>query len=702
MEINRNFYGTAETDYKIGNEVICKYLDKELNTTNYTLNSNLDFSISPSMSVSRYAPFLNSFSYKLDSEVSSDKDNYMKYLHIADNKQNNLQLIALRDVTIPTLNLFPSVNIINTQWGYTATKYDNKGKLCSAFKYYDNSYVLKIAFIDTSTTTKSIIIKNYDEFDKMTDKTNLKIVYVYLENKANRPVPFLLNDYNFNTFVTTKQDEKESTQITEHNNLNFSRCEGDTAGTRNTRLVCFGFNRFGLTTNEKKVDRSNILFFREYCEFTNLNKQYDTSSIPYIFCVFNGDYKIFLNIASTYGFIFSTDGTTNITDDNITSENIYIPEIDNNGYYTGNYSHGEDNKNARQVKEKWNEDINAPYTKSGDPSKTPDNNKYTDKMKRGEGRQSGQFNNAYIITESGMKQLQKLLNVKSADDTTPEIYKNLLFMGTNPMECINSITWFACTAPVGEPTNLVLGSYTTDIAVTTVQSFTKSLNMGYCDIKPIHENHDFLNYEPYTFYQLYIPLCGWSDLDARKIMGKTIQLYMNLDFISGTCQCEVWINNCIEKTLNGIFSAPVSVQAFSQNDYINSRINNIKNIASDVVSTTASAVSANVAGVTQNAINLANDVFTFARPQMKYNSITANTANLSTYNPTLPYIARYSVIEKTPENYAERVGYACEFTSYVNSLSGYAIFNNFNCNGISATDEEKKIIKNLAEKGIYI
>ena len=170
---------------------------------------------------------------------------------------------------------------------------------------------------------------------------------------------------------------------------------------------------------------------------------------------------------------------------------------------------------------------------------------------------------------------------------------------------------------------------------------------------------------------------------------------MNIDYLSGVLQAEIWINGTLEKTIEGVASNPVSIQAADLTSYQNSRFNSVFNAISSVGSLATGNVVGGSVGLSQNLAN-------FLLTPLNYNDAKAITAMLSTYMPTSPCILRYSVSNTEPSNYGNSIGYACEFSDTVNNLSGYTVINNFNTSGITATDTEKQLIKTIAENGFYI
>jgi hypothetical protein len=671
MKVNKNFYGDNETVYEKNGSF--KILDKKLSATNYNINQLLDFSICPSLSTStKYAPFLNTYSVR---QISDETQ-------LLENQSEVIQTIALMDNEMTgTMSLRGDI-IYNTRWAYELEKYysTSERSLVSGFKYLAIHPVLKVIY-SYGDDVSSYLNKTYDNY--ITDTAdNKKIVCVYLD--------LHMPDFNkvfsaiyINNIHYVLQTGSESAGDYSTENRKIISLQSYIPSRYGAYLPIFGNPSF----YTRIIDTTSINFFAKYSEVEKVGNNYRV--------IYTGSDEFLLHCASTYGFVFSTDGTT-VTENTYTSENVYIPTITNDGYYQGDYTHGDDNKKAKQIVENWNDDLDAPFNNSGDTSKLPDDNEYSQKMERGDGRQSGVFNNIYAVSESSLKKLQKLLNVVDSGDDSPEIYKNMKFMGNNPMNCITSLNWFPFPIFRGSATDIIIGSTTTNVSAFELNETAHSVDLGYCDIRKIHETHDFLNFEPYSYYFLYIPFCGWTKLDSRKIVGNNIHTYLNVDYLSGLLQGEIWVNDVLESTVDGIASVPISIQSADVTAYQNSRFNSLFNIAN---STVGMATTGNVLG---NAINLVQSISDFALTPISYNNAHALTAMLSTYLPTTPCILRYSVNTNEPSNYGDTVGFACEFSEKLSNLTGYTVIHNFYTNGINATDDEKKELKSICENGFYI
>ena len=53
----------------------------------------------------------------------------------------------------------------------------------------------------------------------------------------------------------------------------------------------------------------------------------------------------------------------------------------------------------------------------------------------------------------------------------------------------------------------------------------------------------FLDYSPYTKINMFLPYCGFIQLQAENVMGKTVSLKYSISFVDGTCLAQVSADN---------------------------------------------------------------------------------------------------------------------------------------------------------------
>ena len=62
-------------------------------------------------------------------------------------------------------------------------------------------------------------------------------------------------------------------------------------------------------------------------------------------------------------------------------------------------------------------------------------------------------------------------------------------------------------------------------------TFSKRFTQGY---------NNFLNYEPYRKLEIYLPYHGWTTLDSRRVVGNTIYIYYEHDYVNGDSQILIY------------------------------------------------------------------------------------------------------------------------------------------------------------------
>ena len=133
-------------------------------------------------------------------------------------------------------------------------------------------------------------------------------------------------------------------------------------------------------------------------------------------------------------------------------------------------------------------------------------------------------------------------------ESIPELVAN------DPASFITSIRIYpfdfytADTGHVAQDNNIKLGRYDCqlnaaigDVPVGGVSEYCYRLaggykthfNLGTYTFTPYFNN--FLDYTPYTKYELYLPYCGFVDMDATEYTGKTISIDYILDYTQGSC-----------------------------------------------------------------------------------------------------------------------------------------------------------------------
>lgn len=285
--------------------------------------------------------------------------------------------------------------------------------------------------------------------------------------------------------------------------------------------------------------------------------------------------------------------------------------------------------------------------------------------------------------------------------------------------------WFSSNAPAGldfttcvvslrhAPWSLepfVANGVTTTITAgrenTGVESFLcangkYSLFCGQTNIPRIHDN--FLDYEPYTTYELYLPNATWIKLPDF-VVGKTVNVNLTVDILNASIRYFVTCNNLIIADVAGQLASDVVFIAENAGIKKAAQIQACFNAVSGVTSAVAGALTAQPVAIVGGALSASNAISSgIIASNNNYSQTVGNngdTTSLSGNNTC--YLKITTVNEKNPDNYSHVHGRPLNETHTINSMRGFTVCENVDTSGINATDAEKTLIKSMLEAGIYI
>lgn len=212
----------------------------------------------------------------------------------------------------------------------------------------------------------------------------------------------------------------------------------------------------------------------------------------------------------------------------------------------------------------------------------------------------------------------------------------------------------------------------------------------------------FLDKNPYTIIELYIPFCGIVTL-PDKCMYNTISVDLLSDLFSGGCIAVVKCNGAIVAEKSGIIGFDIPLSSLNTAELSHALINNVLKSVDIGANTIISGATGNVGGILSGAMTGVNNMLSmYHTANLNYTTIVGNSGSKSEYAlPPQCYVKITTKIVKYPDNYAHTVGKPCYKTKKLSDCKGFTVCENVNIN-VSATDAEKQMIKRLLENGIYI
>lgn len=247
-------------------------------------------------------------------------------------------------------------------------------------------------------------------------------------------------------------------------------------------------------------------------------------------------------------------------------------------------------------------------------------------------------------------------------------------------------------------TSVIITDKLTEIYEVTGQKInTQIKNYGLGSFAIPSKYNSFLDYEPYTSIQLYLPYCGIKEISPKDVVGNMCILSVSVDFLTGNCVYYLYLrgdNNKILYTWNGNCSMdiPINVEDFGRK--ISNVVGNVGNMM----------VSGAIAGTTGSPI-AASNVITggIATAQSIVQKDSTQVGNMGSNNGfggiQYPYLIIRRPKSLASDNYAHINGIPSMKSATINTLHGYTEMNNFRFSSSKATDSEITEIENILKTG---
>lgn len=301
------------------------------------------------------------------------------------------------------------------------------------------------------------------------------------------------------------------------------------------------------------------------------------------------------------------------------------------------------------------------------------------------------FNTCYAMNKSGVTDLKNYL-WNSDDNIFNRLIDNAKLYN-KPIDAIVRLMLFPFDVRRGQGgtvRNVVFGRerLTGVNGVEIPNNMRTVFDLGYAYLYRKFE--DFRDFEPYTTATLYIPYCSPVNLNTTIYQGKKISVKLAVDYNTGDCTAVIYGDGIPLDYSSGKCGVSIAVSAADSSRYDMKVVN-------DVIKTGEKVTEREAVGALQSAFQTFQD---FGKID-----ILQKGAPSSGVAQTLPQYC-YMVVTR-PESdeqagYNNTVGYACNKWQTLGSKQGFVMVENPQLNGLSATEQEKEILKNLLENGVYI
>lgn len=591
--------------------------------------------------------------------------------------------------------------------------YDYSGALLNGFKYYGLVALIKVTGYDPFLAqSHTDYFDNYD-FDSYPNITEISAEYYYGSNTrrtyGNSDIQILaigttysdvppIKFVQWNSLQTSYDIVTKTTDYSPAYNL-VTRSTLFSAGNVSSTGVK-GSEVFG--GHDTRANGGRLVGLYSMIQHA---ETLDMSSKTLYYCPMTKE--IASKVVSTFGTYWT--GTQSVaanatTGSGATDDLLRLP-VAKNGVYYGDYVKGADIKNAPNAD--WGSNPDDPFDWWGDNgvSPNPDPNDYTNEtpLSRPSLTAFGAFNRAYAMTLSGLNSLADYLWNRS-DSVFNGLVDGLALMGNNPMDALIDCRMypFDVLSMLGSTgsQNITLGRSRTGVTGVHLGNVTNCIiDLGTAEFRRYHSERlgrdCFLDYEPYTTGELYIPYVGTIPLNASIYAGHTVNVKLIVDFQTGACEAVVFKDLIATDFKSGVIGVNIPMTGVNAAQWASGVISSVLQGGAGI----ASVATGDVVGGAFQVANAAVSGFNTPLPITEKGNASSACGQ---WMPQQAYLIVHSPITKVPNSYGGTIGYACEYTSTLGSNSGYTVCADVNINGNFATESERKEIEDLLKGGIFI
>lgn len=435
-------------------------------------------------------------------------------------------------------------------------------------------------------------------------------------------------------------------------------------------------------------------------------------------------YEKIMKIAALYGCFFTPSGKYQFDNDMLDND-LYLPVLDENGVAHGQYTRGAANATNPLYSKNSIRDIDYDPTTPPTPVDTNTYNNTTVFNVIGAG---ASMNKRYLLDAANVAKLSTDLfdicdNMSTGSDYSffdSKVKANMLTQ--SPIDSVVSLIRYPFTPTHGSTKQPVkLGRFEASAEGYPISNAIQTITFAGVDIFPRFGNN-FLDYEPYTKYEVYVPFCDTVELSAADILGHTLNVRLVVDLFTGVCTGYILADSlCIETTsgnvgvslpLTGLDTATINANiANAEANKKAAKKNYIKGHF-DIITQKdkVGALWTQILGTNEDVVKKADyDLKHIETPMHTIGAASPLTswamdlnARIIIYYPTGDAITNNIPPElRDLTTYAHTTGFATIDNALLSTYSGFTVATNPILN-FAATKTEKEMIESALNGGIFI
>ena len=261
---------------------------------------------------------------------------------------------------------------------------------------------------------------------------------------------------------------------------------------------------------------------------------------------------------------------------------------------------------------------------------------------------------------------------------------------SDPMQAILGLSIVPGPVPSGVTQNVKIGNIDSGISMTKAASQYIDIDCGTLNVEEFWGA--YLDYEPYTKAEIFLPFIGVHQISIDDIMNKPVHIKYHIDLLSGGCACEIKCGGSVLYTFIGSCAVSIPVTGSDWTNLINGVLSAASAIGT-MVATGGSAAPAAISTLASTAVNS-------LKPSIEKSGSIAGAGGLLAGK--VPVLILTRPRQALPNNQNKFTGYPSFITRSLGSLSGYTEVHSIRLSGIDGTEAEIDEIEELLKGGVIL
>lgn len=286
-----------------------------------------------------------------------------------------------------------------------------------------------------------------------------------------------------------------------------------------------------------------------------------------------------------------------------------------------------------------------------------------------------------------LAQLQSLGNYMWSNLFDLDTFKKLF---ADPMQAILGLSIVPGPVPSGAAQVVKVGNISTGVTMTKAATQYINIDCGTLNVEEFWGA--YLDYEPYTKAEIYLPFIGVHQIAVDDIMNKPVHIMYHIDLLSGGCACEIKCGGSVLYTFIGSCAVSIPVTGSDWTNLINGVLSAASAIGTMVATggATAPAAAGEIASAAVNSL----------KPSIEKSGSIAGAGGLLAGK--VPVLILTRPRQALPGKQNTFTGYPAFITRSLGAISGYTEVHSIRLSGIDGTESEIDEIEELLKGGVIL